>query len=420
MNERYKSAVLSLIGQLKQLELDPANCGLSLKLQLALRSKIVAVERTIRTQDKQIVEFKRAIRAGGRSKQESQKVKARLAHAREHRGDNDALIRRLRAIGDGIAYLYFDRWDLKPLAFKESPGFISGKQGGVLEVAVLRRLLRNGIPAVLSDITNVLRYGDVVVADGGPPRFIEVKKSRLQDARRVRQFARVTKIAEYLHADKTDELYGHVGAVQRKALSEAPQYHVDQFNELIAAAYANGEGIAFREFEPGQLFFAMAPHTADGALDKFLAQIPRYGKAYVTYLNTGKDTWASYYPFTLQIHSAHHVYDFMAGHLALFALWDFDVFARHLDDLGFQAKPLQDDDWAIELTPKNPVSPDYGPLRISGHLMSRLAFECFSLKSLARAAVDRVYEVFESGTSTNGPHKPMISALPETNEHKQE
>ena len=38
-----------------------------------------------------------------------------------------------QSIGDGIAYTFIHKLDIKPLNFKESAGFLSGKKGFILE-----------------------------------------------------------------------------------------------------------------------------------------------------------------------------------------------------------------------------------------------------------------------------------------------
>jgi hypothetical protein len=81
----------------------------------------------------------------------------------------------LKAIGDGVAFLYLSKWDLKTMVFKEKPGFISGKEGLSLERRVLREAFARGGFAILNDLTTCLRYGDLTVPGAEGFMIIELK-----------------------------------------------------------------------------------------------------------------------------------------------------------------------------------------------------------------------------------------------------
>ena len=67
---------------------------------------------------------------------------------------------------------------MKPLAFEDSPGFLYRKAELEVELRFLRQLERHGFIAILNDLTNDLRYGDVtVVRDDGYYVMVEMKTS---------------------------------------------------------------------------------------------------------------------------------------------------------------------------------------------------------------------------------------------------
>jgi len=75
-----------------------------------------------------------------------------------------------KSFGDSVAFGYLDTHDLKQLSFnlenekhKNKSGFISGKKGFDFELEILQVIIYNhNIPAMLCDITNSLRYGDII------------------------------------------------------------------------------------------------------------------------------------------------------------------------------------------------------------------------------------------------------------------
>ena len=87
-----------------------------------------------------------------------------------------------RCFGDAIAFLFMDKFALKQTFFnthncnaKQDAGFLAGKAGLSGEWMVMEEFLSKGIPALISDLTNTIRHGDVCVMIGPEPHLIEVK-----------------------------------------------------------------------------------------------------------------------------------------------------------------------------------------------------------------------------------------------------
>lgn len=100
----------------------------------------------------------------------------------------DALDRRINRVrqvvyvwkcfGDAIAFIYLDRFSLKQTYYnthntniKQDAGFLIDKEGGELELTIFRTIIGEGVPCLLCDITNTIRYGDICTLTGDDPQF---------------------------------------------------------------------------------------------------------------------------------------------------------------------------------------------------------------------------------------------------------
>ena len=139
--------------------------------------------------------------------------------ARSPCGEYRRLIVVFREIGDCLAFTYLDKYDIKPMAFKQSPGFVSGKKGTRFERRCLRRIFANGTIAILNDLTNCLRYGDLTVPVGGMPNLMELKSGKASGWRDDRQIERLSRLSVYLTTDRVTDWY-HPGVMTHSQSSE--------------------------------------------------------------------------------------------------------------------------------------------------------------------------------------------------------
>ena len=116
------------------------------------------------------------------SKVEAQVIKDKISYYQNKIDEYQLLLVIFRQIGDALAFIYFDKWDIKPLAFKQSPGFVS-KKGLKQEMTNLRRIFALGRVALMNDLTNCLRYGDISVPKDGKMIIFEVKSSNRTNGR---------------------------------------------------------------------------------------------------------------------------------------------------------------------------------------------------------------------------------------------
>ena len=85
--------------------------------------------------------------------------------------------RQLRCVGDALAWrgFGFERRYILALCRNEPPGVMAGKAGLAAERARVDQAWKeDGKFAILHDLTNCLRIGDVTVFGDGPPETIEI------------------------------------------------------------------------------------------------------------------------------------------------------------------------------------------------------------------------------------------------------
>src|SRR5215213_9814528 len=189
---RHKKSLINLFGNLRELQRDPhRNIALCLEIQETLIKKLSYLEKRINNLKEQSGDHKRNLRGGsGRiSKAEAAKIKASIKDNHYKIDVYQYLQRIYKSVGDGLAFTYINKWDIKPLAFKESPGAISGKSGGKFERQVFKSAFHSGHIAILNDLTNCLRYGDITAITEDGFRLIELKavKSELHLNDRIRR-----------------------------------------------------------------------------------------------------------------------------------------------------------------------------------------------------------------------------------------
>lgn len=87
--------------------------------------------------------------------------------------------RQYRSIGDALAWRLFgfERRYVLALCRNEPAGIIAGKAGLDAEVRRVREAWKDGRFAIMHDLTNCLRIGDITVFGPGAPEVIEVKSA---------------------------------------------------------------------------------------------------------------------------------------------------------------------------------------------------------------------------------------------------
>jgi hypothetical protein len=106
----------------------------------------------------------------------------------------ERVARQYRCVGDALAWRVFgfERRYILALCRNQSPGVMAGKEGLVAEQdRVERAWWEDGRFALLHDLTNCLRIGDVTVFGGDRPVTLEVKKDAEKEQRSTAQTRRI-------------------------------------------------------------------------------------------------------------------------------------------------------------------------------------------------------------------------------------
>lgn len=278
----------------------------------------------------------------------------------------------LRKVGDSLAFIYIDTWDIKQIANNHTPGFISGKSGFKLESRLMRYANRKGLPCLLSDLTSVLRHGDLYgFQEGILPLVLEVKSGRL-DSRGKRQQRRFKQLFQYLDTDRTSTLFGNGKVCMRVAPSEPASYHTDQLREVIDIA--RRDGFCFRRVEEGLCYIA----ATNDDFDRMAPRLEPMNRPIAYFLNADKFE-TNTFPFTpliLSIRDPDSILDFYEGCLCLFVVVDLDVVLGRLTSGGLQVKISDDEYWMFEISGKR------GSFMFSRPLFDRIWHEFLSLNWL--------------------------------------
>ncbi|ULA69704.1 MAG: hypothetical protein LZF62_450052 [Nitrospira sp.] len=308
------------------------------------------------------------------TKDQAHHIKTGIARCEEAVSHYTRLLAILREVADGLAFTYLDRFDIKPMAFKDSPGFLSGKSGSRLERQFLRDSFKDKNIAILNDLTNCLRYGDVTVIDRERRvRIAEIKSGKNVTKRDLRQRAATEKMSTYFKNDIVDELYGFKVPIRRISLANEEKHRRNDLNALLASSL-EGDKSCYLEVEQG--LFYLIEKEANSLLPEIIKQIR--GRPLVALINEYKQNNTAYYPFTLSVTDPDHLFQFYAGEFVIVVVVDSEAItsAFHNNDLTFELLP--DGPWA--LTIRSSKGGDEPVFKVSSHFWARLAVEFLSLE----------------------------------------
>lgn len=385
----YRKTLLELFSKIQRLSSVPhRNAKLSLEIQETLIRRITYVESKIRKLKIEINEYRRELgtkRNLPLTKEETKQIKQAVEADLYLIDRYDELIFIFRSVGDAIAHTYINKWDIKPMAFKESPGFISGKKGSRLERQILRRSSGMGVPVILNDLTNCLRYGDITVPRGdGSFMLIEAKtpskKQKKLDQRGERQLEAMNKINSYLTSDNSHDLFGTRGPVMRLSAKEEERNHIPRLNELIEKGLNDGE--AYDKIEEG-LFYFVSTHSRSEKLGIILQ---RCKEPLIGFAHLFKYKSLGFYPFTLSIKNPLALYKFYLGSLVIVVIVDSTIIKKRFEHDGFTVEIRTDEERPLVLSRQGLDA----PITIGNHLFSRVFAEFLSLEWLLDELVNRI------------------------------
>lgn len=301
-----------------------------------------------------------------------------------------------RCFGDAIAFLYMDKFALKHCFYstentnvKQDAGFIMGKEGLANELVLLDAALEHNVPALLVDLTNTIRHGDICLMGESDPFLIEVKASKKLDSRGKKQKRSLEKLRTFYETDKVDWLRGFP-EVRRQAFEIPERTYVNQINECIAEALKNG--YAVRQPERGLHYVVM---TRDGPRPRQVLDLLELKVPWVFFLNQAKSdrTWAPYLPFVLTIEGEDHLWGFIRGNLFIIVLVELDVLCQIALDKGYKTTFDRED----KLYPLRVELPGVdGPAGISEHILARIGMEFASPEWVVQISVEALNQGLEA------------------------
>ena len=286
-----------------------------------------------------------------------------------------------RTFGDAIVFIYVDKWGVKPFLFydnnprqKESPGFLNGKEGLPAEMSVVFDAIKHNVPAILCDLTNSIRHGDVCLLGASDPYVIEVKSSINRNKRVERQERQIRNIQSYLENDGGNTR-GY-NPCNRVVIDKAERNYIPLINEMIDEAVDNGKSI--RNPERGLRYFVFRVNSTINFDETFRS----ISKPIVFDLNEMKNekVWVGIYPFTLSIVKPEHLYAFLSGSIYILVIFDYFIIEEIAKKRSLSVRLIDDPGWIMEI--EKLIVPLNEPLKlkVSAQFFERMALEFISLE----------------------------------------
>ncbi len=395
----YRQTLLRLLEKLRLLRTSPLESHqLCLDIQETLIRKITYLEKRIQVLKARIKEQKISLktkRSVPLTKDEANIIKSRIEHSQYLIDEYQNLKYTFKTIGDALAFTYLDKWDIKPLTFKESTGNLLGKEGARLERGAFRKALQLGHIAILNDITNCLRYGDITVPKEGYPLIFEMKSGKVRNDRTERQLNGIEKIVNYWNTDRAEGLYKDNFDMMRIDAHSTDTHHREKLNEIIRVALAKGKN--WLEVENG-VYYYVAKDFDITDVDAIISKC--VGELFIFYVNEAKYSNTAYYPFSLSIEDPDAFLEFYAGELSIFVLIDTAVIVSKLASKGLAVSFESDEPFAMDLTFMGAEGEDKANfMKISRHMFGRIACEFMSLNWLLEEIISKAsnpYKLLES------------------------
>lgn len=381
MLKYYKKHIFLLKDKLN--ELDPSSNDFTplLELQQYIIERILDTERKIKTKKEAQTELKKSLKNRKNTKKQSKEIKSKIKKANDSINGYKYLLYVWRCFGDGIVFKYISKWNLKRLLFevdspeiKQTSGFIGGKIGIKKEWSLIEDATLNNVPAILCDITNAIRHGDICLLGANDPYVIEVKLSTNTNKRVDRQVNAIDAIHSYLNNDEGN--IGGIDGMRRVAIPLDEIHHNHAINAVIVSAM-NGEAIKLSP-EKGLYYIGFNIGT-DKSYDELFKGI----KEPVVYmLNQAKTDrrWNNYYPFTLSIETPESLFAFLNGEVFLLVVLDGVIMKELSKGIGYDLEIVMSEEAGFIYTKDIEGWDEPFKGAASEHYVGRLGMEFLSLK----------------------------------------
>lgn len=398
---RSKRSVMHAIGMLRRLEANPSDMNLLEEMQRTLIGRLRSNERRARALKNQLNSWKSQLKSTRPTRELALLLKARITAVEATIASYKYMSFIWRSFGDGIAFTYLDRYSLKHVFYetsayvpKQDAGTISGKAGFQNEWRTAQQFIRRGIPAVLADITNTVRHGDVCILIGPDPIAIEVKSSSNTNLRVERQRNSLKALGDFLTRDEARNFRG-VPHVTRVALSEEGSDHASSMALCIVDSRSKTLGI--RHPEPGLTYVCINNETfSPEGLNDLFESVGDHKVLCLLNEEKRERTWMPHYPFTLLIREPRDLLEFIAGKITLMVVIDLEVLRDQFAEQGLKMVYSTDGNWALWLS----SGKDDGVTAVSRQLFGRLFLELQSLEWFARMQIEQSNKIRDQLAST--------------------
>lgn len=403
---RRQKPFFEMVRLLRAIEADQDDFASVKALNLLVLKEIILAERKQDEHRAAYKELNRQLKTVRGSKEVSKALRTKIKRTA---GFIDRYAKQIfiwKCCGDALAFLYLDKFAIKHayydtdrFAIKRHAGMIRGKQGLVGELTCLFEALEHQVPAVLSDITNTIRYGDVCLLGASDPVPIEVKSSLKQNGRGRRQAEKMEKLRSFLETDRAVGYRGALGETKRQAVTLPERTNVEALNECIAEAKRTG--FAISRPEPGIAYAVIAGGRPDyAAIFESLA----HERGVFWTLNGDKNdfSWAPYTPFILTIRDPQHLLDFIEGNIFIIVGASMHELCRQMATPGWQIEFDLASDYALHC-----IHEAGGVVGIAKQFVARVAFEFVSLSWIADSQREGLESFRTMMMDTYGPFQQV-------------
>lgn len=376
----YKRHVVQLKKMLNDLDPEADDLRPLAYMQDYLIDRVVQTEAKISKQQALRKSLRSELRKKGATKAQSLAIRKKIAACDERVSGYKFLLYIWRCFGDGIANKFISKWNLKRFFYahdssemKPTPGYLGGKKGIRGEMYLMQEALSHGVPALLCDLTNIIRHGDVCLLGASDPFVIEVKSSANRNKRTERQLLAIREIHEYLEKD-----VGNVGGfpgMRRQALPIDEKHHNEAINHVAMEA-ANGR--LSRVFPEDGLLYVGIP-TNKKPDDEQIFEGVEEPMLFMLNHDKTEQLWGNYYPFTLSLKDPETLYAFISGTIYLLVLISQRSLRDRAEAAGFDLEVVMADNVGFKLLNRESTFNNDAPYVVSEHFAGRLAFEFLSL-----------------------------------------
>lgn len=273
------------------------------------------------------------------------------------------------------------------MAFKEAPGFLTGKKGLEEELRVLKELFDKKKIAILNDLTNNMRFGDITVIDDMHQfSLVEVKSGTQQFTEHKKQTDKRQKLESYIETDKVEDLH-YTGQKMLRISAHSPvEDHLQEINILINQALQVGYS-SLLEVEKGLAYYVDTEYSEERG-EKIIQTInERMGQYYVSMPMFSKP---GYVPFVLSFKNPNAAFKFYKGELVIIVFIDFDYIKGKFRSHDIKIEYIGDKINFFTIKHNNKDNNKVDKMTVSQYLFYRLSYEFLSLDWLIEELVYRM------------------------------